>query len=40
MQEDGGTTLKTIIIFFFFSIGMVFMLEDDFPLYYLVIVLM
>jgi hypothetical protein len=32
MQEDGGTTLKTIFsLFFLFSIGMVFMLEDDFP---------
>jgi hypothetical protein len=37
MQEDGGTTLKTIF-FFFFLIGMVFMLEDEFPLYCLVIV--
>jgi hypothetical protein len=31
MQEHGGTTLKTIFSLFFFSIGMVFMLEDEFP---------
>jgi hypothetical protein len=40
MQEDGGTTLKQLFLSFFFLIGMVFMLEDDFPLYCLVVVLM
>jgi hypothetical protein len=40
MQEDGGTTLKQLFSFFFFLIGMVFMLEDEFPLYFLVVFLM
>ena len=36
MQEDGGDTFENN--FFFLFIGMVFMLEDDFLLYYWVIV--